>query len=189
MRGWVKDRANPPQSPRRNRPARSHAGPQAPVPPLHRELLDALGHVLETQQFILGEPVAAFERRRRRQLGVAHAWAARRAPTPCGWRWPPPESAPAMPSSPPRSASSPRSAPFSAPAPRRCWPTSTPPPSTWTPLPSRPFSKARGAAVAPFCPCISTASAPIGPPFRAWKERGLKLIEDAAQAWGAEWKA
>jgi dTDP-4-amino-4,6-dideoxygalactose transaminase len=40
---------------------------------LHQELLDALGHVLETQQFILGEPVAAFERLAAAQLGVAHA--------------------------------------------------------------------------------------------------------------------
>src|SRR5271166_6333182 len=41
--------------------------------PLHKELLDAVGHVLETQQFILGEPVAAFERAAAAQLGVAHA--------------------------------------------------------------------------------------------------------------------
>jgi dTDP-4-amino-4,6-dideoxygalactose transaminase len=41
--------------------------------PLHRELLDAVGNVLETQQFILGEPVAAFERAAAEQLGVAHA--------------------------------------------------------------------------------------------------------------------
>ncbi len=41
--------------------------------PLHRELLDAVGAVLETQQFILGEPVAAFERAAAGQLGVAHA--------------------------------------------------------------------------------------------------------------------
>jgi dTDP-4-amino-4,6-dideoxygalactose transaminase len=40
---------------------------------LHRELLEALGQVLETQQFILGEPVAAFERAAAAQLGVAHA--------------------------------------------------------------------------------------------------------------------
>ena len=39
--------------------------------PLHDELLEALDHVLQTQQFILGEPVAAFERAA--QLGVAHA--------------------------------------------------------------------------------------------------------------------
>jgi len=41
--------------------------------PLHQELLEAVGHVLETQQFILGEPVAAFEKAATRQLGVAHA--------------------------------------------------------------------------------------------------------------------
>ena len=40
--------------------------------PLHQELLEAVDHVLETQQFILGEPVAAFERAAARQLGVAH---------------------------------------------------------------------------------------------------------------------
>jgi dTDP-4-amino-4,6-dideoxygalactose transaminase len=41
--------------------------------PLHNELLEALGHVLETQQFILGEPVAAFEKAAATQLGVKHA--------------------------------------------------------------------------------------------------------------------
>jgi dTDP-4-amino-4,6-dideoxygalactose transaminase len=41
--------------------------------PIHQELLDAIGHVLETQQFILGEPVATFERAAAEQLGVAHA--------------------------------------------------------------------------------------------------------------------
>ncbi len=41
--------------------------------PLHGEILEALGHVLETQQFILGEPVAAFETAAARHLGVSHA--------------------------------------------------------------------------------------------------------------------
>jgi len=41
--------------------------------PLHQELLEAVGAVLETQQFILGEPVTAFERAAAGQLGVAHA--------------------------------------------------------------------------------------------------------------------
>jgi dTDP-4-amino-4,6-dideoxygalactose transaminase len=40
---------------------------------LRQELLDALGHVLESQQFILGEEVAEFERAAAGQLGVAHA--------------------------------------------------------------------------------------------------------------------
>jgi dTDP-4-amino-4,6-dideoxygalactose transaminase len=41
--------------------------------PLHEELVEALGHVLQTQQFILGEPVAEFELAAAAQLGVAHA--------------------------------------------------------------------------------------------------------------------
>ena len=41
--------------------------------PLHQELLEALDHVLQTQQFILGEQVAEFERAAAAQLGVAHA--------------------------------------------------------------------------------------------------------------------
>ena len=41
--------------------------------PLQQELLEVVGHVLETQQFILGEPVAAFEKAAAEQLGVAHA--------------------------------------------------------------------------------------------------------------------
>ncbi|MGA9668630.1 MAG: DegT/DnrJ/EryC1/StrS family aminotransferase [Terracidiphilus sp.] len=41
--------------------------------PLHQELLDAVSHVLDTQQFILGEPVADFEKAAADQLGVAHA--------------------------------------------------------------------------------------------------------------------
>jgi dTDP-4-amino-4,6-dideoxygalactose transaminase len=41
--------------------------------PIHDELMEAIGHVLETQQFILGEPVAAFEKAAATRLGVAHA--------------------------------------------------------------------------------------------------------------------
>ncbi len=41
--------------------------------PLQKELLDALGRVLASQQFILGEEVTAFERAAAAQLGVAHA--------------------------------------------------------------------------------------------------------------------
>ncbi|HET7104751.1 MAG TPA: DegT/DnrJ/EryC1/StrS family aminotransferase [Terracidiphilus sp.] len=66
-------------------PADPHPLPAAtaqPVPmldlkrqyqPLHGELLQALGHVLQTQQFILGEPVVEFEEVAARRLGVAHA--------------------------------------------------------------------------------------------------------------------
>jgi dTDP-4-amino-4,6-dideoxygalactose transaminase len=41
--------------------------------PIEAELLEALRHVLETQQFILGEQVAGFEQAAARELGVAHA--------------------------------------------------------------------------------------------------------------------
>jgi dTDP-4-amino-4,6-dideoxygalactose transaminase len=41
--------------------------------PLHEEILAALGHVLESRQFILGEQVAAFERAAAEALGVIHA--------------------------------------------------------------------------------------------------------------------
>jgi len=41
--------------------------------PLHQELLQSLGHILENQQFILGEPVEAFETAAARLLGVSHA--------------------------------------------------------------------------------------------------------------------
>jgi dTDP-4-amino-4,6-dideoxygalactose transaminase len=41
--------------------------------PLQQELLASLGHVLETQQFILGESVAAFEQAAAAHLHVAHA--------------------------------------------------------------------------------------------------------------------
>ena len=41
--------------------------------PLHQELLAAVGHVLQTQQFILGEQVAVFEQAAALQLGVTHA--------------------------------------------------------------------------------------------------------------------
>ncbi len=40
---------------------------------LQRELMAAIGHVLETQQFVLGEQVAAFERAAGSHLGVGHA--------------------------------------------------------------------------------------------------------------------
>jgi dTDP-4-amino-4,6-dideoxygalactose transaminase len=41
--------------------------------PLRAELMETLGQVLETQQFILGEHVAAFERAAAEQLGLKHA--------------------------------------------------------------------------------------------------------------------
>jgi dTDP-4-amino-4,6-dideoxygalactose transaminase len=78
---WVQDAAQtPPASVPPAQPV-PMPGP-TPVPmldlkrqyqPLHEELLEALAHVLETQQFILGEPVSRFEQQAAAQLGVAHA--------------------------------------------------------------------------------------------------------------------
>ncbi len=60
----------------------AHTPVSTPVPlldlkrqyaPLHDELLDALSRVLVTQQFILGGEVAAFEKAAAEQLGVSHA--------------------------------------------------------------------------------------------------------------------
>ncbi len=62
--------------------AKNSGSARTPVPmldlnrqyqPLQAELLEALGQVLETQQFILGEHVAAFERAAAEHLGVKHA--------------------------------------------------------------------------------------------------------------------
>jgi dTDP-4-amino-4,6-dideoxygalactose transaminase len=62
--------------------AKSNDAARTPVPmldlkrqyqPLQAELQEALGRVLETEQFILGEHVAAFERAAAEQLGVKHA--------------------------------------------------------------------------------------------------------------------
>ena len=69
----MKDSSNQPENP---------AATAQPVPmmdlkrqyqPLHQELLNALDQVLVSQQFILGEPVAAFEKAAAERLGVAHA--------------------------------------------------------------------------------------------------------------------
>ncbi len=63
-------------------PPNAPAAKNQPVPmldlkrqyqPLQEELLQALGHVLQTQQFILGEQVARFEHAAAAHLGVAHA--------------------------------------------------------------------------------------------------------------------
>ncbi|MGA2085731.1 MAG: DegT/DnrJ/EryC1/StrS family aminotransferase [Terracidiphilus sp.] len=158
--------------------------------PLHQELLDAVGAVLETQQFILGEPVAAFERAAAAQLGVAHAlgcssgtdalWLALAAAgigpgtavvtTPFSFF--------ASVSAILRAGAAPVLADIE--------------PATFNldPEAVRAVLKAPQPtpirAILPvhlFGQCADwTAFARLG------REHGLKLIEDAAQAWGAEWK-
>ena len=119
--------------------------------PLMQELLDAVGRVLESQQFILGEPVAEFERAAQQHLGVAHVLG----------------------------CSSGTDALWLALAAAGIGPGSA--------VVTTPFSFfASVSAILPVHlygqPADWTSIARIG------KEHGLKLIEDAAQAWGAEWQ-
>jgi dTDP-4-amino-4,6-dideoxygalactose transaminase len=158
--------------------------------PLHEELLDAVGHVLETQQFILGEPVAAFERAAAAQLGVAHAvgcssgtdalWLALAAAgagpgtavvtTPFSFF--------ASTSAILRAGAAPLMADIE--------------PATFNLDPAAVKSLLdgeRGAEVKAILPVHLFGQCSDWPAFaHLAKERGLKLIEDAAQAWGAEWQ-
>ena len=157
--------------------------------PLHQELLAAVGHVLETQQFILGEQVASFEQAAARQLGVAHALG----------------------------CSSGTDALWLALAAARFGPGSTVLTTPFSFFASvsailRAGAKAVLADIDPATFNLSPAAVeavlngPQGESVRAilpvhlygqcadwtafWhlgKTRGLTLIEDAAQAWGAEW--
>ena len=157
--------------------------------PLRQELMEAIGAVLETRQFILGEPVAAFERAAGERLGVAHAvgcssgtdalWLALAAAgigpgqavvtTPFSFF--------ASVSAILRAGATPLMADIE--------------PTTFNLNPASVealLDSPQGAAVRAILPvhlygqaADFTAFAHLG------RERGLKLIEDAAQAWGAEW--
>ena len=157
--------------------------------PLHRELLDALEAVLEKQQFILGEPVAAFERAAAGQLGVAHAlgcssgtdalWLALAAEgigrgdavvtTPFSFF--------ASVSAILRAGATPVLADIE--------------PTTFNLDPAaveNVLGSPRGAAVRAILPVHLFGQCVDWEAFsRLGKAHGLKLIEDAAQAWGAEW--
>jgi dTDP-4-amino-4,6-dideoxygalactose transaminase len=157
--------------------------------PLHQELLEAVGNVLKTQQFILGEQVAAFERSAAHQLGVAHAlgcssgtdalWLALAAAgigpgfsvvtTPFSFF--------ASVSAVLRAGATPVLADID--------------PATFNLSPAAAeavLESPRGRSVRAILPvhlygqCADwTAFARLG------ENQGLKLVEDAAQAWGAEW--
>jgi dTDP-4-amino-4,6-dideoxygalactose transaminase len=157
--------------------------------PLHQELLDAIGAVLETRQFILGEPVAAFERAAAERLGVAHAvgcssgtdalWLALAAAgigpgqavvtTPFSFF--------ASVSAILRAGATPLLADIE--------------PTTFNLNPvavEALLDGPQGAAVRAILPVHLYGQAADFTAFaRLGRERGLKLIEDAAQAWGAEW--
>jgi dTDP-4-amino-4,6-dideoxygalactose transaminase len=157
---------------------------------LHQELLEAVGHVLETQQFILGEPVAAFERAAAEQLGAAHAvgcssgtdalWLAQAAAgigpgmavitTPFSFF--------ASVSSILRTGATALLADID--------------PTTFNLCPQAVeavLHSPRGASVRAILPVHLYGQCADWTSFaRLAKEHGLQLIEDAAQAWGAEWQ-
>ena len=157
--------------------------------PLHRELLEALGHVLETQQFILGEPVAAFEDAAACHLGVSQAIGCASG-TDALWL--------ALVAAKISSGSAVITTPFSffASVSSILRAGARPvlvdiDPNTFNLDPSaveRVLEHPSGKDVKAILPVHLygqpadwTAFARIG------KEHGLRLIEDAAQAWGAEW--
>jgi dTDP-4-amino-4,6-dideoxygalactose transaminase len=157
--------------------------------PIHQELLDAVGHVLETQQFILGEQVSVFERAAAERLGVAHAigcssgtdalWLALAAAGigPGQTVITTPFSFFASVSSILRVGAKAILADID--------------PATFNLDPAAVeavLDGQQGAAVRAILPVHLYGQAADWTAFsRLRKERGLKLIEDAAQAWGAEW--
>jgi dTDP-4-amino-4,6-dideoxygalactose transaminase len=158
---------------------------------LHNELMGAVGHVLETQQFILGESVAAFEKAAAVQLGVAHAvgcssgtdalWLALAAAgigpghavvtTPFSFF--------ASVSAILRAGASPLLADID--------------PTTFNLSPAaveKILNSPQAAGVRAILPVHLYGQCADFTSFaRIAKERNLKLIEDAAQAWGAEWQS
>jgi dTDP-4-amino-4,6-dideoxygalactose transaminase len=158
--------------------------------PIQNELMGAVGHVLENQQFILGEQVAAFEKAAAAQLRVAHAvgcssgtdalWLALAAAgigpgmsvvtTPFSFF--------ASTSSILRAGATPLMTDIE--------------PTTFNLNPSAVeavLNGQQGAAVQAILPVHLYGQCADWTAFaRLAKEHGLKLIEDAAQAWGAEWQ-
>jgi dTDP-4-amino-4,6-dideoxygalactose transaminase len=179
--------------------AKTSGAARTPVPmldlkrqyqPLQAELLEALGRVLETQQFILGEHVAAFERAAAEQLGVKHALGCSSG-TDALWL--------ALAGAGIGRGDSVVTTPFSffASASAILRAGATPvladiDPGTFNLSPAAVeavLAGKRGAEVKAILPvhlygqCVdATAFSELG------RERKLTIIEDAAQAWGAEWK-
>ena len=156
---------------------------------IQQELLDALGRVLETQQFILGEHVAAFERAAEEQLGVRHALGCSSGTDALWLALAAAEIGPGM-----GVVTTPFS--FFASASSILRAGATPvladiDPVTFNLSPADTetvLDGPRGKGVRAILPvhlygqCVDWAAF-----ARVGRERGLKLIEDAAQAWGAEW--
>jgi dTDP-4-amino-4,6-dideoxygalactose transaminase len=158
--------------------------------PLHQELLNALGSVLATQQFILGEHVAAFEKAAAAQLGVAHAIGCSSG-TDALWL--------ALAAAEIGSGQAIVTTPFSffASTSAILRAGATPlladiDPATFNLSPAAVeavLNSPQGAAVKAILPVHLYGQCADWTAFaRIAKERNLKLIEDAAQAWGADWQ-
>ena len=157
--------------------------------PLHEELLAALGRVLETQQFILGAEVAAFEQAGAEQLGVSHALGCSSG-TDALWL--------ALAAAEIKAGEAVLTTPFSffASVSSILRAGATPVLADIDPVSFNLSSAAvsavldgpRGAAVRAILPVHLYGQTIEWPSFsRIAHERGLTIIEDAAQAWGAEW--
>jgi len=157
--------------------------------PIHQELLDALGRVLETQQFILGGEVAAFEKAAAEQLGASHALGCSSG-TDALWL--------ALAAAGIESGQAVVTTPFSffASASSILRAGATPVLADIDPVSfnlsaaavSAVLDGPRGAAVRAILPVHLYGQTIEWPSFaRIAHERGLIIIEDAAQAWGAEW--
>jgi dTDP-4-amino-4,6-dideoxygalactose transaminase len=172
--------------------------------PLYRELLEAVGQVLATQQFILGEPVAAFEKAAAERLGVAHAigcssgtdalWLALAA---AGIGSPPHGPGPVRGGPGPGHAVITTPFSFFASTSAILRAGAQPlladiDPVTFNLSPSAVealLNSPQGAAVQVILPVHLYGQCADWTAFaRIAKERNLKLIEDAAQAWGADWQ-
>jgi dTDP-4-amino-4,6-dideoxygalactose transaminase len=169
--------------------------------PIHQELLDALGRVLETQQFILGGEVAAFEKAAAEQLGVSHAmgcssgtdalWLALAAAG-MGLGQPPQRAKSGLVGGPGQAVVT---TPFSffASVSSILRAGATPVLADIDPVSfnlspeavSAVLDGPRGAAVRAILPVHLYGQISFSLGFG--RERGLTVIEDAAQAWGAEW--
>jgi dTDP-4-amino-4,6-dideoxygalactose transaminase len=157
--------------------------------PLHEELLAALGRVLETQQFILGAEVAAFEKASAEQLGVSHALGCSSG-TDALWL--------ALAAAGIKSGEAVITTPFSffASVSSILRAGATPVLADIDPVSFNLDATAietvlkgpRGEAVRAILPVhLFGQCADWTALARLEKKYGLKLIEDAAQAWGAEW--
>jgi dTDP-4-amino-4,6-dideoxygalactose transaminase len=159
--------------------------------PLHQELLEALGAVLDTRQFILGKHVAAFEKAAAGQLSVAHAVACSSGSDALWLALAAAGIGPGM-----AVITTPFS--FIASVSSILHAGATPlladiEPTTFNLNPAAVealLDTPQGAAVKALLPVHLYGQTADWTAFsRIRQQRGIKLIEDAAQAWGAEWQA